>query len=110
VKLPDNVVAKLNAADCGVEKYDRLGLPIPLGEWVERIEDPEYCIVQQTTVGDVLISTVWVGLDCAWGKRPPIIFETMLITGDNFELHGRYSTEEEARAGHEAACRMVRGK
>ncbi len=111
-KFPDETREHLNRLDQGVPHYDRLGLPIPLGEWAARIEDPEYKILQQTQVGDVWVSTVWLGLDHNFrGEGPPIIFETMCFygyRGDRAIWQHRYSTEDEARAGHEAACQMVR--
>lgn len=50
------------------------------------------------------MSTVWLGIDHAsFGGCEPLIFETMVFTSeDDFTDIDcmRYSTEEEARAGH----------
>ena len=52
------------------------------------------------------ISTVWLGLDHRFeSSGPPLIFETMVFSDDDMNNDTeRYSTEEEAKAGHK---RMV---
>ena len=85
--------------------YDRQGNPIDLMAWGESLETEKR--VRETTLPDgKWISTVWLGLNhnfCSPG--PPLIFETMVFPkeGEYGELDcNRYSTEEEAIAGHEA--------
>lgn len=53
------------------------------------------------------VSTVWLGLNHNWGFGPPLIFESMLFGPNGYgDLDiNRYSTETEAKAGHE---RMVK--
>lgn len=53
------------------------------------------------------VSTVWLGLNHAFGAGPPVIFESMVF--DTRDSMGevdceRYSTEAEALAGHAALC------
>lgn len=57
--------------------------------------------VRLTGVGPSMVSTVWLGLNHQYGDGPPLIFESMMFQ-DSFleELADRYSTEEEAIAGH----------
>lgn len=52
----------------------------------------------KTNNGDV--STVFLGLNHAWGGGPPLIYETMVFGGDQNEEIDRYSTREQALAGH----------
>lgn len=93
--------------------YDRQGNPMPdsAGTFIfgSNADDRR---VAETQVGDVWISTVYLGLDHQWGDGPPLIFETMAFSapkgkadfGD--ELYcDRYSTEEEAQAGHDSAVK-----
>ena len=50
-----------------------------------------------------LISTVFLGLDHNYGEGPPLIFETMVFGSENDSSDldmDRYSTEEQALAGH----------
>lgn len=89
--------------------YNRQGEPIEATEWLRQLEGPiENRVVEKTSVRDAEVSTVWLGLDHSHGDGPPILFETMVFgleTDD--EPMWRYSTEEEARAGHWAVVRQV---
>ena len=87
--------------------YDRQGRPMTLVEWAETFEhQSDYKIVEQTTLPNGRwVSTVWLGLNHQYGDGPPLIFETLVFSqhGEWSEVDGeRYSTEDEARAGH--AC------
>jgi hypothetical protein len=90
-----------------VNCYDRQGNPLTIQQMAVLFEDNTYKIVEKTDVGDVLVSTVWLGFDHGWGGAPPLIFETM--TFPDGELIDRYSTEDEARKGHAAAVAQVKG-
>jgi hypothetical protein len=50
--------------------------------------------------GDVRVSTVFLGLDYSFGDGPPLLFETMAFVGDEEQGCERYSTWDEAEAGH----------
>src|SRR6185437_442758 len=61
-------------------------------------------ILLQRTIWDDRVSTIWLGLDHTLGDGSPLIFETMVFDGHwDSELQWRYSTEEQARAGHRRA-------
>ena len=55
--------------------YDKAGNPITLEELMQ-LNSPEYKRVAETTLEDgTWISTVWLGLDHAWGgDGDPLIF------------------------------------
>lgn len=59
-------------------------------------------------LGDVRVSTVFLGLDHGWGRGAPEIFETMIFGGKHSESCWRYSTREEAIAGHRVALELAR--
>jgi len=63
--------------------------------------------VAKTKIWDVLISTVFLGLDHNWGDGPPILFETMVFGGELDQEQERYSTWEEAEVGHQRMVEMV---
>lgn len=90
-----------------IQWYDKEGNPIEDLSLVEsKLCDYKYKVVAQTTLPDgKWVSTVWLGLDHTFsGEGPPLIFETMVFPskGDFSETYcERYSTLEEARAGHE---------
>lgn len=65
-------------------------------------------IVAKTIIRDVTVSTVFLGLDYSFrGKGPPILFETMIFGGKLDHYMVRYSTWEEAEAGHKECERKV---
>ena len=64
-------------------------------------------IVEQTTIGQVRVSTVFLGLDHQFGDGPPLLFETMVFGGEHDQEQWRYSTWDEAVAGHAAAVESV---
>ena len=84
--------------------YDRAGNPLTVEQWSAFIErqDPEYKRVAETTVDDVWISTVWLGINYAFNPdHPPLIFETMVFGGPyDQEWMERYSTMAQADQGH----------
>jgi hypothetical protein len=97
----------------GLGHYDRAGKRITLRQWGElKYQDPDYHRVALTIVGEAKVSTVWLGLDHRMtvldGGGPPIIFETMIFGGPHDEEQWRYSTEVEARAGHELVVAQLR--
>lgn len=107
--------------------YDKQGNPISVEEF-SRLKfggDMEYGRIGLTQVGPYTISTVWLGIDHAFGEGPPVLFETMVFATDAWEadrsvsveegrppLHEfdcqRYCTEEEAQIGHEEMVLLVR--
>jgi hypothetical protein len=108
---------------------DRVGNPITLGRWMDLHGDPTYARVALTEIGGVWqVSTIWLGTNHGHGG-PPLIFETMVF--EIAESHGyvgpsrwggefaytyhedlgeqwRYSTERQAREGHEVMVGLVR--
>jgi hypothetical protein len=82
--------------------------------WGREFEDLDKRVVARDDVDGCLVSTIFLGLDHAWGDGPPILFETMAFSAatkrvellsaarDVHEtLHERrYATYDEALAGH----------
>jgi len=64
--------------------------------------------VAATEIGDVRVSTVFLSIDHGWGDGPPVLFETMVFGGEMDENQWRYSTWDEAVAGHERVVTAVR--
>jgi len=77
-----------------------------LMDWARAFEDIDARRVAETTLPDgKWISTVWMGASSSV-TGPPLIFETRVFAGKGAGTgsldQDRYSTEAEARAGHEA--------
>lgn len=86
------------------------GIPVQepdLLTWAIWYEDFDGRRVANIEIGDVRISTVFLGLDHQWGGGPPLLFETMIFGGEHDDYQERYSTLEEAMAGHARAVALV---
>ena len=79
------------------------------GAWFEI--DPELSgrRIEATEIGDVRVSTVFLGLDHGWGEGPPVLFETMIFGGEHDQWQDRCCTLDEAKLMHKRAVWMVRG-
>lgn len=61
--------------------------------------------------GKLRVSTSFLGSDHRWSGDVPILFETMIFGGTEPKLIERYSTWDEAKAGHARIVEEVkRGK
>lgn len=102
--------------------FDRKGRPISMERYLVLSEDRSYKVLDRTEINEnVHVSTVWLGLDHAFGLSKPVIFETMVfrrlpkpqvsIGGrvHDFDEDGcwRYSTEEQAFAGHRHTVELM---
>ncbi len=76
-------------------------------KWAAGLEDSNR-IVKQEDIGDVQISTVFLGLNNQFGNGPPLLFETMIFGGPHDQWQDRYSTWDEAAAGHERVAQAIR--
>lgn len=92
--------------------------------WFENPKNPGR-ITKQTTIKNVRVSTVFMGLDHSFGGKVPILWETMMFnTNDDGKpimkkkgLKGklqalgdyqvRYSSLKDAKAGHEYAVKFA---
>ena len=66
--------------------------------WFERADRR----VARDIVGESTVSTVFLGLDHAWGGGPPLLFETVVFQGPLDGECDRYETWDAAVAGHRA--------
>jgi hypothetical protein len=92
--------------------FDKQGAPISMNDWIRRVEDYGYKVVARSNLpGGGFVSTVWLGLDHGFGGRR-LIFESMVFETGDEERDGdtdRYSTLDEAQAGHLAMVRKHGG-
>jgi hypothetical protein len=87
--------------------YDRQSKPIDLLQWSELFKDKDYRVVSQQYLSpNLLVSTVWLGLNHNFRDGEPEVFETMIFGKtdkdgfrEDLEME-RYATEAEAIAGH----------
>lgn len=76
---------------------------IEWGEWMEVADRT----VAKSQVGEVEVSTVFLGLDHNFGDGEPLLFETMIFGGEHDGYQERYATKIEALKGHEKALNLV---
>lgn len=85
-------------------------VPADLPTWAKWFDDNRTNRhVAIDVIGDVRISTAFLGLDHSFGDEgPPILFETMVFGGPLSDEQDRYATWEQAEAGHAAILARVR--
>ena len=74
-------------------------------DWEEA--NPEKRIVKQEHIGDVYVSTVFLGLNHAWNSPIPMLWETMIFGGEHDQYMDRYTSYEDAVEGHQTALNLV---
>ncbi len=78
---------------------------IAWAHWFEKADRHVACDM----VGEVKVSTVFMGLDHSFGMQGgPILYETMVFGGSLDGEQDRYSTRAEAEAGHAAILERVK--
>jgi hypothetical protein len=105
---------------CG-QSSERLGMshyymldgktPVPcddINKWGAWFNYPGVQRVDCTEVGQVKVSTVFLGIDHSFGNGPPLLFETMIFGLQTDQDQGRCSTWDEAVEMHRAAVEHVR--
>ena len=90
--------------------YRRDGTPYPdVSAWAIDFEYMDRQVGRTILKDGTIISTVYLGLDHSFGLGEPLIFETMVHI-DQWVDQIRYSTEAEAKAGHEKIVKKWRKK
>jgi hypothetical protein len=74
------------------------------GRWIESADRH----VGSDYLGTIHVSTVFLGLNHQFGNGRPMLFETMIFGGPLDQYTERYSTWDEAEAGHRRAVNMMR--
>jgi hypothetical protein len=74
-----------------------------LEEWARGMAGVERHVAFTEIAPGLVVSTIFLGVDhrhTIFGKGPPLLFETMVFKDGEGEDQERYSTWEEAEAGH----------
>ena len=84
--------------------YDKEGKEIEALAWGILLSREAYKRVAADTLKNgYRVSTMWLGIDHGFSGGPPLIFETIVLSGPpswhEFDSY-RYSTLKEAQAGH----------
>lgn len=84
--------------------------PLLWARWFEKFENRQLLVsvFDGGRNGEIRISTIFLGLDHSFGRHDdPVLWETMIFGGKHDQFQERYSSEEDARAGHEKARELV---
>ena len=77
-------------------------------EWARWMEEEDNLIKKTTIANEIVISTIFLGLDHSFGKGDPILFETMVSGGKYDQYQERYCTIDTAEEGHRKVVEMIR--
>lgn len=80
-----------------------------VNEWVGMFERDERSVALTELPDGIRVSTVFLGLDYSFGDGPPLLFETMIFGGKHSDYVDRYSTWQQAEAGHAVAVALADG-
>lgn len=81
---------------------------VELKEWTQWFASADRRVAL-TQISGMHVSTVFLGLDHSHvPKGPPVLFETMVFYRNSYGYMKRYSTRDEALAGHEDVCTSMR--
>lgn len=75
--------------------------------WAEWFENANRTI-KKTKIGEVEVSTVFLGIDHSFGGDIPILYETMIFGGKYDGEQRRYVTKEEALLGHDELIKLAK--
>ncbi len=79
------------------------GDPIPepdIMKWAQWFGTEDRTVARTELPGDVVVSTVFLGLDNAFGVGEPQLFETMIFGGALADTQDRYATRNASLNGH----------
>src|SRR5690606_14600642 len=77
--------------------------------WLPRENDDDPGRVAQDSIGEVKISTVFLGINYRpFDEGLPLVFETMIFGGEFDQMQEHYATWGEAEAGHRYWAEKVR--
>lgn len=80
-----------------------------LNTWQKSIRNGPTRVARTDITDKIIVSTVFLGLNHRYlSEGPPILFETMTFGGSRNETMYRYSSWDDAEAGHNAEVKRVR--
>lgn len=109
--LQESMRAAMNLGTAGCLYTLEGHTPVPCDDfmtWAMLYEDRGR-VVQQDQIGEYWISTVFLGMNTRLWGGPPVLFESMVFLGEKSTgADQRYSTWDEAVAGHARICAALR--
>lgn len=69
-------------------------------KWAEWFETSNDRIVGRTDVGNLTVSTVFLGVNHGFETPLPVLWETLVFGGETYDFEARYTSLEDAKEGH----------
>lgn len=93
--------------------HEKKPYKVSLDESYKLYENPDMKITKQDLINDhIRVSTVFLGMDHRFywieTDNEPVLWETMIFGGEHDGYQQRYTSHEDALAGHAAAIAMVK--
>lgn len=86
-------------------------VPCSLDEYMTFMKSAANRIIEQTPIGDLLVSTIFTGIDHAFGTGEKRLFETKVFgLPDDIQPRWRYSTWNQAIREHRRLVVMLENK
>lgn len=118
----DTLTKELGLGEHWIGTYilDPDGTPVPepdILKWGAWMELADRSVAQDELLGDVRVSTVFLGLDQAFhfhfmlgfpSLHRPQLWETMIFGGPHDRYQERYTSREQAIEGHAVALKLAR--
>lgn len=76
-------------------------------KWAKWFETATNRHVADDKIGNVRVSTVFLGIDYSFGMGTPVLFETMIFGGKHNGYQERYTTWAKAEKGHKKALTLL---
>lgn len=89
---------------------DKKPVQVGLGTWAEWFENHNNRIIARDQIGEVVVSTAFIGIYHSFMGGPPLLFETMIFGGEHDGYQDRYTTWDEAVEGHKKALAVANGE
>jgi len=88
------------------DKYNVV--PCSMEEWTVYFEG-KHRLLKNTTIKDVVISTIFLGINTS-GNKKPFLFESMVFGDSDGDYIEKYTSYDEAIAGHNALVSKMKEK
>ena len=106
IKSMMNKLEELSRGNHFFLNEDHTYRPCGLMEWGKQLQTMERHVADDQ-INDCRVSTIWLGTDHNHWGGPPLVFETMIFKEGSDIYCERYTTWQEAEAGHKEAIQWV---
>lgn len=79
-------------------------------KWARWFEAAERRVDHTELDNGLRVSTVFLGIDHAFGEGPPVLWETMIFDGDQDIFQRRYTSLDDAKSGHNFAVDFAKAR